>query len=331
MSYLKHGLWIGSGLFTFCWLCSKSSFVLDIRKLNMLVELDRLGTISAVAKSLNLTAPGISMQLAGLERELGVQLTERRGRRIVVTPAGHLLAQHGSGIVDMLAVAEMELASLKDGVAGTYRVAAFPSAARSIMPIAWRALVDTEGATIQLRLVEMEPSDALSALNSGEVEVVVAHSYSNMPPVTGPGLAITQIASERVLLAVHESQWSGDSSTPVRLGDFAGHDWIVPGREWTCFDMVHRATDLAGFAPQTVAEATDFQVQLALVAQGIGVALIPELGATNVPVGVLLLELQNPVRRNVIVVTRRASAGDSGLIRVHKAIADAASERLPAG
>ena len=86
-------------------------FVLDIRKLNMLAELDRLGTITAVAKSLNLTAPGISMQLASLEREIGVKLTERQGRRIVVTPAGRLLARHGSGIVDMLAVAEMEIAS----------------------------------------------------------------------------------------------------------------------------------------------------------------------------------------------------------------------------
>lgn len=304
--------------------------MLDIRKLNMLAELDRLGTIAAVAKSLNLTAPGISMQLAGLERELGVQLTERQGRRIVVTPAGHLLAKHGSGIVDMLAIAEMEVTSLQGGVAGTYRVAAFPTAARMIMPSAWRAIADTEGGKIQLRLVEMEPSKALPALTAGAVEVVVAHSYSNMPPVTAPGLTVTHIATEAVLLAVHESQWPGNADEPVNLSDFAGHDWIVPGQEWTCYDMVHRATDLAGFEPRTVVEATDFQVQLALVAEAVGVALIPELGATNVPPGVLMLELQNPVQRNVIVVTRRASAGDPGLLRVLDAISDAASDLLPA-
>lgn len=126
----------------------------------------------------------------------------------------------------MLAVAEMEVTSLKDGVAGTYRVAAFPTAVRTIMPAAWRAL--------------------------------------------------------------------------------------------------------AGFEPHTVAEATDFQVQLALVAEGIGVALIPELGATNVPATARLLPLRNPVHRNVIVVTRHASAGDPGLRRVQNAIADAASRRLPA-
>jgi DNA-binding transcriptional LysR family regulator len=296
----------------------------------MLSELDRLGTITAVAQSLNLTAPGISMQLAALERELGVALTEKQGRRLVVTPAGHLLAKRGSDIVDMLSVAEREVVSLKHGGAGTYRIAAFPTAARTIMPRAWKSIVDDGGGHVELRMVQMEPSDALPALAAGDVELVVAHSYSNMPPVTGPGLVVTEVASEAVRLAVHESQWSGDLGKPVDLSLFAGQDWIVPGHEWSCFEMVHRATDLAGFEPRAVAEATDYQVQLALVARGIGVALIPELGATTVPDGVVLLDLKEPVRRTIIVVSRRASAGDAGLLRIGRAIADAATERLPA-
>jgi DNA-binding transcriptional LysR family regulator len=296
----------------------------------MLAELDRLGTIAAVAKSLNLTAPGISMQLTGLERELGIQLTEKQGRRIVVTPAGHLLARHGSGIVDMLAIAEMEAKSLRDGIAGTYRVAAFPTAAREIIPSAWRTIADAGERGIQLRLVEMEPSNAIPALVTGDVELAVAHHYSNMPPVTGTGLVISRIAGERVRLAVHESQWSGKGYGPVELSIFAGHDWIVPGRERTCYDMVHRATDLAGFEPQTVAEATDFHVQLALVANGAGVALIPELGTTDVPAEVVMLDLAQPIHRNILLVSRRGSAADPGLRRIQQAITDAAERRLPA-
>lgn len=296
----------------------------------MLAELDRLGTIAAVAKSLNLTAPGISMQLTTLERELGIQLTEKQGRRIVVTPAGHLLARHGSGIVDMLAVAEMEAKSLRDGIAGTYRVAAFPTAAREIIPNAWRAIANSGERGLQLRLMEMEPSNAIPALLAGDVELAVAHHYSNMPPVTGTGLVVTQIASERVRLAVHESQWSGKGYGPIDLSHFAGHDWIVPGRERTCYDMVHRATDLAGFEPRTVAEATDYHVQLALVANGAGVALIPDLGASDIPADVVLLDLAVPIRRNILLVLRRGSAADPGLLRIQQAITDAAQQRLPA-
>ncbi|MET0974419.1 MAG: LysR family transcriptional regulator [Leifsonia sp.] len=295
--------------------------MLDVRKLNMLAELDRLGTITAVARSLKLTPPGISMQLASLEREVGIALTEKQGRRVVVTPAGRVLAQHGSTIVDMLTVAEMEAASLRDGAAGTYRVAAFPTAARNILPTAWSTLRAAGDGAVQLRLIELEPSASIPALIAGDVELAVVHNYSNMPPIAGPGMDLTVIGTERVMLAVNSAEWATASPT-VDLGDFAGHDWIVPSREWTCFDMVHRATDLAGFEPRAVAEATDFQVQLALVAAGIGVALIPELGAIDVPVGVGMHELRIPIVRNIVLASRRASAADAGLQRIRSAIAE---------
>jgi DNA-binding transcriptional LysR family regulator len=294
----------------------------------MLAELDRLGTIAAVAKSLNLTPPGISMQLSGLERDLGIQLTEKRGRRIVVTPAGHLLARHGSAIVDMLAVAEMEAAALRDGAVGTYRVAAFPTAARAILPVAWKMIADESQSGVQLRLFEMEPSVALAALFAGDIELAVVHHYSNMPPLTGPGLAFTPIHDEVVRLAVNEQDWS-DSAGTVNLGEFADHAWIVPNREWTCYDMVHRAADLAGFEPNTVAEATDFQVQLALVAAGVGVALVPALGAMDVPPGVRMLDLEAPIHRKVLAVSRRGSSSDAGLRRIRSALVTAAGLLLP--
>ena len=81
----------------------------------MLSELQRLGTITAVANKLHLTAPAVSMQLAALEREVGLALTERQGRRVVLTPAGEVLAQHGHDIADLVSVAEMEVQTLRQG------------------------------------------------------------------------------------------------------------------------------------------------------------------------------------------------------------------------
>jgi len=295
----------------------------------MLAELDRLGTIAAVAKSLNLTAPGISMQLASLEREIGVKLTEKHGRRIVVTPAGRILARHASGIVDMLTVAEMEVASIRAGSVGTYRVAAFPTAARAIFPGAWKTIASVDDRGLQLGLVELEPSVSIPALPAGEIELAVAHHYSNMPPLVGPGLIVTPIATETIRLAVNTADPRIDTAGPVDLGDFAGHDWIVPSREWRCYDMVHRATDLAGFEPRAVAEATDFTVQLELVAAGVGVALIPQLGAVHVPQNVSLVELETPVYRHIVLISRRASAADAGLKRIMSALSAAAAVELP--
>lgn len=308
---------------------TKHDFVLDVRKLNMLAELDRLGTIAAVAETLRLTAPGISMQLASLEREIGVKLTEKQGRRIVLTPAGRLLARHGSGIVDMLTIAEMEVASIRRGSTGTYRVAAFPTAARAILPDAWKTLAVGDPG-LQLRLVELEPSDALPALAAGEVELAVAHHYSNMPPLTATGLIVTPIGSERVDLAVRADDLPAGTGDRYSLDRFADHDWILPSREWSCFDMVHRATDLAGFEPRGVAEATDYSVQLALVAAGVGVALIPRLGAQDIPENVTMIPLDAAILRHVVLVSRRASAADAGLNRIMSAISASAANTLAA-
>jgi DNA-binding transcriptional LysR family regulator len=294
----------------------------------MLAELDRLGTIAAVAKSLNLTAPGISMQLATLERELGVPLTEKRGRRVVVTPAGRLLARHGSGIVDALTVAEMEIASIREGTAGTYRVAAFPTAARTILPRAWRTIAADSDGGLQLRLIELEPSVSIPELAAGEIELAIAHHYSNMPPITEPGLVVTPIATEQVRLAVNIAESPRLTDGLVDLADFAAHDWIVPSREWSCFDMVHRATDLAGFEPRTIAEATDFAVQLALVSAGAGVALIPELGTIDIPSDVVLYDLRTPMQRHIVLISRATFTSDAGLNRISAAITDAAAAIL---
>ena len=140
--------------------------MLDVRKLRMLSALERLGTIAAVAEELHLTAPGISMQLSALQRELGVALTERHGRRLALTPAGRVLAAHGRDILDRLALAEMEVDAIRGGRVGKYRVAAFPSAARTLVSDAWSA-IRADPAGVELTLTTPEPETAL-ALSSRE-------------------------------------------------------------------------------------------------------------------------------------------------------------------
>ena len=220
--------------------------MLDVRKLHMLAEVERLGTIAAAAETLHLTPQGVSMQLTTLEREVGLPLTERRGRRVALTPAGTLLARHGRSIVDQVGVAAMEVAALREGIAGTYRVAAFPTAARSFVAQAWRRLTEEPASGPALRLVELEPVDSLPGLAAGEVDLAVTHSYSNVAPVAHPGVETTQLAREEVFLAVPRTDSGGQAA---RLADYARADWIVPHHRWSCYEMIERACGLAGFSP----------------------------------------------------------------------------------
>ncbi len=296
--------------------------VLDPRRLRMLAELDRLGTIAAVARKLHQTAPGVSMQIAALEREVGVALTEKDGRSVRLTPAGRLLAQHGVDVVERLTLAEMEVHALRDGAAGTYRVAAFPSAARTIVAATWSELLTAGEGSLRIELVEMEPDESSSALRAGDVDLAITHTYSSLEPIDARNLSIWPLRVEPVWLAVPAAR---GLSGPVDLQRFATEDWLVPRQETSCFDMVVRACGAAGFAPRVAAEATDFAVLLALVGVGAGVALVPELAIDRLPEGVQLLTYETPVHRHLFLATRSSSSADPGLARLRGAISHAAS------
>ncbi|MEP7090486.1 MAG: LysR family transcriptional regulator [Nocardioidaceae bacterium] len=288
----------------------------------MLAELERLGTIAAVARQLHQTAPGVSMQIAALEREVGVALTEKDGRSVRLTPAGRLLAQHGIDVVERLTLAEMEVQALRDGAAGTYRMAAFPSAARTIVAATWADLRTAGQDSLRIELVEMEPAESSSALRAGNVDLAITHTYSSLEPIDSRGLSIWPLRVEPVWLAVPAAR---GLTGPVDLQQFAAEDWLVPRPETSCCDMVIRACGAAGFAPRVTAEATDFGVLLALVAVGAGVALVPELAIDRLPDGVRLLALERPVERHLFLAARSSSSADPGLTRLRHAIVHASS------
>jgi DNA-binding transcriptional LysR family regulator len=105
-------------------------------------------------------------------------------------------------------------------------------------------------------------------------------------------------------------------SGAARLADQAHSDWVIPHAELACAEMVKRACGAAGFQPDVVAEASDFSVQLQLVAAGIGVALLPRLAARGLPEGLQLLPVHPGVERHHFAVTRRSARSDAGIRRI---------------
>lgn len=108
--------------------------MLDVRRLYLLRELDRRGTIAAVAEALTFTASAVSQQLSVLEREAGVPLLERSGRRVALTPAGRTLVTHADAVLERLELAVSELAGAREGIGGPLRIGTFPSGGPAIVP-----------------------------------------------------------------------------------------------------------------------------------------------------------------------------------------------------
>src|SRR5215472_2514919 len=119
---------------------AKLSFMLDVRRLRVLHAVSAYGSVTAAAAALGYSAPAISQQLATLEREVGMRLTERAGRGIGLTPAADILVAHTDALLTQLGAAEADLAALRDQVTGRVALAAFASAAATIVAAAWTAL-----------------------------------------------------------------------------------------------------------------------------------------------------------------------------------------------
>jgi DNA-binding transcriptional LysR family regulator len=295
--------------------------MLDVRRLRMLHAVSTHGSVTAAAAALGYSAPAVSQQLAALEREVGMRLTEREGRGISLTPAAVILVAHTDALLTQLDAAESDLAALRDQVAGQVALAAFPSAAATFVPAAWAALARS-APQVQLGLTEMEPEESLPAVLRGDTDVAIAHEYDLLPRPLDPLFERRELLRDPVYVAIHvnhplvapdagaspAAEDAGQppaSPGPVPLSSLAGLPFLAPRTGTSCAEMIQRACARAGFVPRVVARATDFQVLLSLVAAGAGVTLVPHLAARWLPPQVRLLAPAEPVTRQVFTVSRR--------------------------
>ena len=275
--------------------------MLDVRRLRVLHAVSAYGSVTAAAAALGYSAPAVSQQLAALEREVGMTLTERAGRGVELTPAAHILVGHTDALLARLDAAEADLAALRDQIAGRVALAAFPSAAASLVPAAWAALADS-APQVRLDLTEMEPEESLPAVLRNETDVAVAHEYDLLPRPLDPLFERRDLLDDPVVLAI-PPDYSADG--PVPLATLAGQPFLAPRQGTSCAEMIQRACARAGFVPRVVARASDFQVLLSLVAAGAGVTLVPGLAARWLPPRVRLVPPAEPVTRRVFAVSRR--------------------------
>ena len=127
---------------------------LDPRRLAVLAAIARTGGVLAAADALHVTPSAVSQQLARLEREAGLALVVRGGRRLELTPAGEVLAEHGRRVVEELAAATETVAELTESAAGTVTLVSFFTAITTLVAPALPALQAAHPA-ISVRVVDV--------------------------------------------------------------------------------------------------------------------------------------------------------------------------------
>lgn len=282
--------------------------MLDVRRLRLLRELARRGTIAAVAEALSFSPSAVSQQLGVLEREAGLPLLERTGRRVRLTAAGQNLVRHAEAVLERLEQADADLAEARGGLAGALRIGAFPTATRAIVPAALVALARRHPG-LEPMVCETDPAAVAHALRAGDLDVALVHSYDFVPAEREPGLTTEPLYGEAMYLAepaggTPEAPGApGAAGTPgpeagrPPAGDLpqpppgpdqdavlrahARSPWITATPGTLCHTMTTRACQAAGFTPRVRHQVDEFATVLALVAAGQGVAVVPQLGVAG--------------------------------------------------
>jgi DNA-binding transcriptional LysR family regulator len=278
--------------------------MLDVRRLRLLSELARRGTIAQVAKSVGYTPSAVSQSLAQLEHEAGLTLLERDGRRVRLTPAAIALVTRTDRVLAELDAAEADLAAEHETVHGEITIGTFPSAAAALVAPA-TADLSRRHPELTCAIREHEPEDGIPLLRSGELDLLVSESYDNVDRAPIGGLETHLLLTEPLMLVLPKEHPPRRRMALARLSDSA---WIA-GLAGTQFDgAFQQACRSAGFTPRIFHRADDGLLFQTLVAQGLGVGLLPALaciGSTDVQFATVV---PAPPRRHVSALVRRGAA-----------------------
>ncbi len=246
---------------------------METRRLELLAELSRLGSMRAVAETLGTTTSTVSQQIAALARETDTTLIEPDGRRVRLTPAGRRLAEHA---VTILAAVEAARLDLGPGAEphGTLRVAGFGTAIRTyLLPIVTG--LATTHPQVRLLIREHEPAEALHALAADETDLALTYDYNLAPATFDPSVGATPLWTTEWGLGVPAGTRVPEGTALDVVTHFRAENWIVNSRNSADEVAIRTLASMADFTPRVTHQADSLDLVQAMIAAGLGVGLLP--------------------------------------------------------
>jgi DNA-binding transcriptional LysR family regulator len=301
-------------------------FTVDWRKLRLLHELDRRGTIAATAEAMYLTPSAVSQQLAGLAREAGVPLLERRGRTVVLTGQARVLLAHAESMRELAEQTRAALDAWADGTVGYVRVG---SLATGITALVAPAIVGLrkERPGLTIRVSEQEPDEALELLDAGELEIAVTVDYPGAPSRQDARYRRADLIAD-VMDAVVPAGHPLAGRSSIDLTELAGDVWVGAAASDACAHIVTGICAAAGFSPDVQYYCREWDAVAALVAAGVGVALIPRSAQPLRPHDLAVLPVVGaPASRLLFALTRAGTDLDPATRATLAALSTVAAAR----
>lgn len=257
--------------------------------------------MAAVAEALLISPSAVSQQIAQLEDETGIELVERRGRGVRLTPAGQRLVDHAGRVICILEEAKTDLAELKT-VAGELRVSAFPSIAASLIPPTIRAMSARFPDLVAL-FEELEPDDSLVALRAWQTDVAIVDDLTTSASLSETQVEMLHLLDDHLHVLLPRDHPLAERPH-LTLPELATERWVLDTTSITYSDVIVRACRDAGFDPIINARCHSFEVVRAMVEAGCSVSINPGLRGREYIGTLRLKEIRPIITRRIFVAFR---------------------------
>nr|WP_312230339.1 LysR family transcriptional regulator [Pseudomonas sp.] len=276
---------------------------MDLIRLRTLRELARCGTMAATAEFLHLTPSAVSQQVARLEREAEVALIERRGRGVVLTPAGTRLVAHVERILVILDEARSELAQMRSEIAGELRVAAFPSIAVALVaPIVHN--LRQAYPRLEVVVADLEPRESLSALSAWQIDVAVVDDLAGASKARQEHYELIPLTEDRLHVLLPASHPLAARST-LTIADLQEEAWALDSTNSSFGEFIANLCRRSGFTPRINAHCAGFEMVAAMVASGNSISVVSGLRLLRPVEGVTAVRLAPAIQRKIFLAYRK--------------------------
>src|SRR5947207_2056548 len=299
--------------------------MLHVGRLRVLSEVIGRGSFSGAAESLSYTQSAVSQAIARLEAETGTTLVVRDRGGVRPTAAGATLVEHAESIFAQIDAAETDLAEVLGVRRGRLRMASFPSAGATLMPLAIATFRERHP-DISLTLAEGEPEEIAPRLRAGEFDLALLFQFPGVREQPNTGFRSTQLLEDPMHVAL-PSDHPLAAKPRLKLADLRNDDWVQTSASSPCARHVVRSCLAAGFEPNVTFESDDYETVQGLVAAGVGVALVPRLALSHLHPGIVVRELspRSPARK--VVAATMSNPGVAPAARTMlKILSDVAKE-----
>lgn len=280
--------------------------MMDLARLRALHAVAVHGTVGGAAASLGYTPSAVSQQIAKLERETRTVLLEKQGRGVVLTDAANTLVAAARELLAIVERTEVELEERRGRAVGRFTIAAFATSVKGLLP---RVLVQLarDHPELDVRVLDVDPYPAAEMIGRGEVDLAVVQDWPLAPLAIPSGVSREDLGRDPVDLLMPAGHPLADRAE-LTAADLRGQRWISVPPGNICHDCLTKTLREAGEEPDVAVYAGEFAAYPALIAAGLGIAMVPRLARDPLPDGVIARPMTPAPHRRVFAMWRTGSS-----------------------